>query len=208
MSEAKEAEVRKSEILDAAQRLFATKGYDGTSTTDILREVGIARGTLYYHFRSKEEILDAVIARTTGQLVERASALVTDESMPVLERFTKTLLSLHVSDASSCALLEKAHEPQNALMHLKMQEQLLAQIGPVLTWLIEEAISQGICQTDYPAQVTEMTLLYASVAFDTLAQCTSEERQQKVLGFIYNLERLLNMPSGSLQETVLPAFET
>ena len=55
----KEAEERKNEILDVAERLFGTKGFDNTSTNDILNEIGIARGTLYYHFKSKEEIINA-----------------------------------------------------------------------------------------------------------------------------------------------------
>ncbi|MGE5677914.1 MAG: TetR/AcrR family transcriptional regulator, partial [Pseudomonadota bacterium] len=59
----KEAEERKNEILDAADSLFAQKGFDGTSTNDILEKVGIARGTLYYHFKSKEDIMDALIDR-------------------------------------------------------------------------------------------------------------------------------------------------
>ena len=59
----KEAAERKNEILDAAEELFAARGYEETSTGDILDRVGIARGTLYYHFRSKEEILDALIGR-------------------------------------------------------------------------------------------------------------------------------------------------
>ena len=46
----KEAEERRNEILDVAQRLFTAKGFDNTSTNDILNEIGIARGTLYYHF--------------------------------------------------------------------------------------------------------------------------------------------------------------
>lgn len=57
----KEAAIRRNEILDAAERLFVAKGFDGTSTGDILAEVGIACGTLYYHFKSKEDILDAMI---------------------------------------------------------------------------------------------------------------------------------------------------
>jgi AcrR family transcriptional regulator len=59
----KEAKERKNEILDAAEELFAAKGYEETSTGDILDRVGIARGTLYYHFKSKEDILDALIER-------------------------------------------------------------------------------------------------------------------------------------------------
>lgn len=63
MGNSKEAEERKKEILDVAEELFTAKGYDNTSTTDILDRVGIARGTLYYHFKSKEEILDVLINR-------------------------------------------------------------------------------------------------------------------------------------------------
>ena len=65
----KEAEERKNEILDEAAALFAKKGYDGTSIGDILEKVGVARGTLYYHFRSKEEILDALVERISNSII-------------------------------------------------------------------------------------------------------------------------------------------
>lgn len=47
----------KRKIFEAAMELFAKKGYDGTSVEEITSVVGIAKGTLYYHFSSKEEIL-------------------------------------------------------------------------------------------------------------------------------------------------------
>ena len=50
---------RREEILDAAHTLFTTKGFQPTTMEDILRIVGIAKGTLYYHFPSKEQILKA-----------------------------------------------------------------------------------------------------------------------------------------------------
>ena len=50
----KEADVRKNEILDAAAVLFAEKGFDDTSTNDIFNCCGIARGTLYHHFKSRK----------------------------------------------------------------------------------------------------------------------------------------------------------
>ena len=45
----KNAILWKNEILDVAETLFCADGYDNTSTNDILAEVGIARGTLYYY---------------------------------------------------------------------------------------------------------------------------------------------------------------
>lgn len=202
----KEAEERRNEILDVAERLFGTKGFDGTSTTDILNEIGIARGTLYYHFKSKEDILDAMIERMTGSLVAKASEIVENKDVPVLQRLTLMMMALNVNNDLGHEIMEQIHKPQNALMHQKMQERLLAGVNPIVISLIEEGIAQGICQTDYPAEVAEMTLLYSNTVFDDLAPLGAEERQRKIAAFIYNLERLLGMEEGSLREAILPIF--
>lgn len=202
----KEAEERKNEILDVAERLFGTKGFDGTSTTDILNEIGIARGTLYYHFKSKEDILDAMIERMTCSLVTRASEIAGKTDVPVLQRLTLMMMALNVDNDLGHEIMEQVHKPQNALLHQKMQERLLAGVNPIVTALIEEGIAQGICQTSYPAEVAEMTLLYSNTVFDDLARFSGEIRKSKITAFIYNLERLLGMEQDSLQEAILPIF--
>lgn len=204
----KEAEERKEEILDAAEKLFATKGFDNTSTGDILDAVGIARGTLYYHFKSKEEILDGVIERMTNRLMEDARGIVRKKELPVLERLTKAIMSLNVESKIGYEVMEQVHRPQNALMHQKMQTTLLAGINPILTELVEEGIEQGICHTQFPESVVEMTMLYANIAFDELNMdgISPEQREKKIAGFIYNVERLMGMKEGSLQEAIMEIF--
>lgn len=204
----KEAEERKNEILDVAERLFGTKGFDSTSTTDILNEIGIARGTLYYHFKSKEEILDAMIDRMTNRLIEKAEAIVARKEISVLQRLTMMMLALNVSDSNfHQELLEQVHKPQNALMHQKMERSLLAGINPMITALIKEGIEQGICQTDYPEEVAEMTFLYANTVFDDLMEHSEKERLKKIDAFIYNLERLLKMEQDSMKAGITPIFK-
>lgn len=202
----KEAEERKNEILDVAERLFGSKGFDNTSTNDILNEIGIARGTLYYHFKSKEDILDAMIDRTIGRLAAGARSLVNQRELPVLQRLAMMIQALNISGEWGDKLIEQLHKPQNALMHQKMQDRLLAEMNPLLTALIEEGIAQGICRTDYPAEVAEMTFLYANTAFDGLMEYSEPERRRKAEAFIYNVERLLEMEKGSLRETMLGLF--
>ena len=206
----KEAEVRREEILDAAEKLFATKGFDNTSTGDILDAVGIARGTLYYHFKSKEEILDGVIQRITDHLVQNAGEIVRTKELPVLERLTKAIQALNVESRIGVEIMEQVHRPQNALMHQKMQAALLAGINPILTELVEEGIQQGIFHTRYPESVVEMTILYANTAFDALnvANLSSAQMERKIAGFIYNIERLMGMAEGGLQEAILAIFRT
>lgn len=202
----KEAEERKNEILDVAERLFSAKGFDNTSTNDILQEVGIARGTLYYHFQSKEEILDAVIDRMIGHRLAEAGVLAKRKEIPVLQRLTLMIRAVQIRGEWGDALLEQIHKPQNALMHQKIQERLLAGMNPLLTGLLEEGVAAGICHTDYPAEAAEMTFLYANTAFDDLAALSEEQRQRKTAAFIYNLERLLQMEQGSMMEAVLLLF--
>lgn len=204
----KDAAARRSEILDAAEKLFGTKGYDATSTGDILRELGIARGTLYYHFKSKEDILDAMIDRLTQALAARAAGVLDRKDIPVLQRLTLMMQSLQVNNALGHEIMSQVHKPQNALMHQKMQERMLTAVVPLVTSLLQEAREEGLCQTRYPEEVTEMTLLYASTVFDELSGLSEEKRQEKVLAFIYNLERLLQMPEGSLMETMIPTFQS
>ena len=204
----KEAEERREEILDVAEKLFAAKGFDNTSTGDILDAVGIARGTLYYHFKSKEDILDGVIQRITNRLMRDAGEIVRKKELPVLERLTKAIMSLNVESKIGYEIMEQVHRPQNALMHQKMQATLLAGINPILTELVEEGIGQGICHTRYPESVVEMTILYANVAFDELnvARLSPEQREKKIAGFIYNMERLMGMAEGSLQDAIMEIF--
>ena len=73
------AQERRAQILDEALALFITKGYQRTTIEDILSAVGIAKGTLYHHFRSKEALFLKVLASARVQddeerLVEQVHA--------------------------------------------------------------------------------------------------------------------------------------
>ena len=202
----KDAEVRRNEILDAAEELFGSKGFDQTSTNDILDRVGIARGTLYYHFRSKEEILDAMIARMADRLIAEAAKVAGDRSMPLLERLPKTVLALNVDSSLGDEVMQQVHRPQNALLHQKLEDRLLRGVIPLITLLVEDGIGQGIFRTDYPREAAEMIMIYAYTAFDGLAEQTTEQRQQRIEGFICNVERILGAQEGALREAILKIF--
>lgn len=202
----KEAEERKNEILDVAEELFATKGFDSTSTNDILDKVKIARGTLYYHFKSKEDILDGVIDRMIGQAMVRAAQIAAKKEVPVLERLTGAILAMNIDNGLGHEVMEQMHKPQNALMHQKIQEKLLSGIVPILADLVEEGNQQGIFHTEYGTEGIEMIMLYANTMFDDLLEQTPQQKQQRMQGFIYNTERLLGAESGVLQKAIMQIF--
>ncbi|MCH1625466.1 TetR/AcrR family transcriptional regulator [Ferdinandcohnia quinoae] len=196
----KEAEERRNEILDAADELFTQKGFDGTSTKDILEKVGIARGTLYYHFKSKEDIMDALIERHSDSLLEAARIIATDKSIPLNERMIRTVMALNISGSSSGKeIKEHIHKPQNALMHQKIQKVIINSVPRILTNIIREGIEQGQFNTPYPYECMEMVIAYTNTIFDDdIVEMTNEERVSRIKALIFNLERLLGTESGSL----------
>lgn len=205
----KEAAERKNEILDAAEELFAARGYEETSTGDILDRVGIARGTLYYHFRSKEEILDALIGRLNQAMIARAEKAAGDENVPVVERIIRTILCMNPETGGSPIgheVMEQVHKPQNALMHQKMQQGLLDGVVPVISRLVEEGNALGIFHTAYPRETTEMLVLYSSIAFDSRLDEEPEQAARRVQAFIHNTEILLGAESGSLEAPMAQVF--
>lgn len=201
MGSSKEAEERKKEILDIAEELFTTKGYDNTSTTDILERVGIARGTLYYHFKSKEEILDALIDRIMQEIVHNVKlALLGIVTAP--QKIILFIGAMKVDSAIGKEITEYAHKPQNALMHQKIQNSLLRVVTPIVAEILKEGIEEGCFSTNYPEEVAEMLLVYSSVVFDDMNEIAKVEREKKVAGFVFNMERLLGMKTGSLSEII------
>src|SRR5256886_5036709 len=72
-------------ILDAAVRVFASKGYHASRVGDIAEEAGVAHGLLYHYFRSKEELLETVFRETWAALLEAIRA-VEDSGQPAPEQ--------------------------------------------------------------------------------------------------------------------------
>lgn len=197
----KEADVRKNEILDAAGILFTEKGYDNTSVTDIMNAVGIAKGTLYHHFKSKEDIMDALIKRQTADILVSAKKIADDKSIPVKERIVQTILELHVDtkQAEGEKMIVQLHKPQNAQMHQKTKKVVFQGVPPIMADIVKDGVLQGIFETPYPLECMEMALCYLDVMLDDdMFELTEAERLDKIRAFIYQLERLLGVEEGEL----------
>ena len=195
----KTAEERRNEILDAAEQLFNRHGYEGTSTNDILAQVGIARGTLYHHFSSKEAIMDALIERQTERMLATARAIAADRSRPVVERIAGAIMALKASGGGRNEIVSHLHKPQNALMHLKTQQAVISGLTPILADIVREGMEQGLFDTPFPRESTEMAVVYAITMFDgELAPSSEEKLAAKITAFLHNTERLLGAGEGAL----------
>ena len=76
---------KRQQIVDAATRVFASRGYHGARVSDIAREAGIAYGLVYHYFRNKEEILDTIFAERWGAFLQVVESIA-DGAQPAAEK--------------------------------------------------------------------------------------------------------------------------
>lgn len=81
----------KRKIFEASMKLFADKGYDATSIEEITATVGVAKGTLYYHFSSKEEIFNFLVDEGV-KLLKNSISIKTAKMNNSLDRIRAILL--------------------------------------------------------------------------------------------------------------------
>ncbi len=194
----KEADERKNEILDVAKELFMKQGYNKTNTNEIVKAVGIARGTLYYHFKTKEDIMNAIIERQSDEIIAKATNIAEDKSLSVFERIIKVIMSLKIVDEEQ-EIVEHIHKPENALMHQRIEKMIVNKVTPILADISVEGIEEGLFSTPHPYESIEMILIYANTVFDSdNFENPMMDLEKKINAFIYNMERLLGARSGSL----------
>jgi len=198
---------RSNEILDASENLFITKGYEKTTINDILDGVGIGKGTFYHYFKSKEEVMDAVIMRM-GNNVKIASQKIAD--MPELSANEKIIKIFTEQSGKNDAIVEQLHHDDNSAMHLKSLVEAILALSPALTQIIKQGIDEGVYNTPYPRESVEFLFTAAQFLLDQgLFKWTADELMLRVKAFTYILETVLGAEKGcfdflySLYETML-----
>ena len=96
----KKGERRKQELLQIAYRMFISRGYENTSVDEIIAEADIAKGTYYYYFETKEQMLEEVIGMMIDQEMETASRILQAE-IPVPQKIIGIISSLRPTQEES-----------------------------------------------------------------------------------------------------------
>lgn len=190
---------RRNEILDAGELLFTTKGYNETTVIDILEAVSIAKGTFYYYFKSKEEVLDAILVRLVDRDREKMQAIVHDDLLNPIEKFSAMFMAQQAQPGDvKDRMNEIFHKPGNGDMHLKYNLLALRHISPLLARVVREGMEQGVFHLEYPEEIVEYLLGASVFAFDEgLNEWSHEELKKRGLAFMALLETALGAEKGS-----------
>ncbi|MFP3155987.1 TetR/AcrR family transcriptional regulator [Lachnospiraceae bacterium ZAX-1] len=198
MRVSKKHDVRLNEILDAAELLFNQKGYEQATVNDILEKVEIGKGTFYHYFKSKEDVMVAVISRMTEGLVKQASAIAEDESLGAHEKLKRILFAINIDGSPNEATLRELHQPNNAQMHQSSIAETVQRIAPIMAEVVKQGVSEGIYSTPYPLETMEFLLaanqLYLGLP---IFRWTKEELVTRAMSCVRIIELSLGAAEGS-----------
>lgn len=170
---------RQHQILDAASSLFKVRGYDQTSIDDIAREADIARGTVFYNFESKEDIVFALRFRSVDEAKERALDLLA-QGAPALKCIENFLVEVAQWTEKNPELAEVLwrHGPVSAKRFLKTE---------MMDEKITGAESRRSAETKTPPgppNLVPIELVKSAQSEKTMRSDVSAERLSHYLNFI------------------------
>ncbi len=140
----------KERIIDVALELFAQSGYLGTSMSDIAKQLGITKGSLYKHYTGKQEILDSIVERMNKMDYERAEEYEMPETEP--DGFAETYMSTPIQNIRAYAVAQfdhwtKEHFSSNFRKMLTLEQYR----DPKLAQLYHDYLATG--PTEYMAAI-------------------------------------------------------
>lgn len=203
----KEHNERKNEILDTAERLFHIKGYEKCAVNDILKEVGIAKGTFYYYFKSKEEVMDGIVERYKDIIVTRAEEIIQKNNISPEEKLMNVFMSMKINDKVDSNMLDELHKAENALLHQKTLNQIVTVIAPVLVKVIKEGIEKKVWNCRYPLEYMQIFLAASLTLNDGGIFELEADSQMKIMAALISiLEKILEVPEDSFMKVFMDNF--
>jgi AcrR family transcriptional regulator len=158
----KDAVARRDELLATALQLFLERGYEHTSVEQITTAVGVAKGTFYHYFATKQDLLEqlvelftadlfavgeAAMAATNGSAVEKLRALMDASGRAKMGRVDETL-----------TLTRSLYSEENIVLLGRLREGWIDRTRPLIRSIVDQGLAEGTFDAPDPAAITEVWL--------------------------------------------------
>lgn len=206
-------DARRAELIDAAQALFFSKGYDATTVADIMERAGVSKGGFYHHFKAKDDLLEALVERLAKETVDGLQPILHQENLDAVARMNSVLArarQLKVENAPAVhAAFDAAFHPDNIVLFHRLNRAIGKVMLPIFIDILQQGKDEGRFRIDDPAMTAEIILHLGTstrdavaraidasnteYANDTLTALDQRLRQQGIA-----IDRILGIPDGTI----------
>jgi AcrR family transcriptional regulator len=155
------ADLRRDEILDAAERVFAEKGYHEAGIADIASELGIGHGTFYRYFRNKHDIAATVLERVVAQIA--AAGLEEDpEASETVEQYreqTERILRRMFDLIDDHPMVMRFFHSQSLVVDAERLSDALDAYATFTERFLANGVERGFLRADLDTEITAQALV-------------------------------------------------
>lgn len=207
----KEYDERRTEFLDVAQELFYSKGYEQTSVQEIIRRVGVAKGTFYHYFASKSELLDALVERMLTETMAMVEPIIADENLNAIQKFENYFARVNSWKAANrdyvLEIARALYHDENVLLRTRLRSYGQTVISERFARVIQQGISEGLFDVSEPEHTAQIILAMGQACADSMIEqlltdspdaVVVDQFKAMIAAYERSMERVLGAPIGSL----------
>ncbi len=200
----KDPEIRRKEIIDAAYNLFEEIGYENTSVENIINQANIAKGTFYYYFKTKKDLLNEIvkqISETIYSLIEEVSK---SESLSVMEKLSYIFADSKKDTITKSKVMSTIHNAENRELQEKLNIYYIEEIIPLITSVFNQGYDENLWSKKMSLPNMQIILGGTQFVLDS-GLFTWDNQQRKE--FFFEIEKLLECMVGAKSGTFKTIFE-
>jgi len=204
----KDPETRKAELIDAAEELFRTRGYHQTSVSDIVKNIGVAQGTFYYYFETKEDVLEAIISRIVISIINELEKLVDNQAVSAKGKICQMVQLFFRKLKDEEALLAVLFDEKQLHLMAKIENHAKKLAKPSLLKVFNQGQKEGTMDVPYPADALDF---FVAILL-CMVESSLEEPEENALEIFARkifigerlIEKTLGIEEGTLKLVVAP----
>lgn len=201
---------RRTELITTAQQLFFSKGYERTSVNDIVKEVGVAKGTFYHYFDSKTAVLQALVDETVQQTQTILHQIIIDDNLSAVDKWQQAM------QATGSWKFEHKEEmielkrwlmmDENVLFEHKLRKHASKMMAIEFARIISQGVDEGMFTTQFIEEEAEIIVTILASLSDTLGDLLLNPDKyddplalalRQITAVQTAVERILGAPPGS-----------
>lgn len=164
--------IKTEKYLETARKLFLSKGYENTSVQNIIDELGVAKGTFYHYFSSKEALVDAMISNFADKFTVEIKALADRDDLDGLDKLNEYFRinrEMKKADPELMMIFLKAmYNDNNILFRHKLHKKGVEKVLPEFIRILRQGSEEKIFDIDDPEETTEILMSIGNTYLDSL----------------------------------------
>lgn len=187
----KKPDVRRLEILRAAEELFEHDGYTKTPVESIIKKAGIAKGTFYYYFKAKKDILEALVDEIGSEMEAYFKSIIERDNLSTIEKLQLIIKGPKKEKITSSSVMKIIHKPGNREFQEKLNILGVKIIAPLMTKVLVDGKNEGIFLLSPSLESIQIVLAGSLFTLDSGLFSWSSKKRTALLKALQNIFELL-----------------